>query len=163
MTARTTDHTTFTIERTFDAPPAQVFAAWEDVEARARWAVPAGDEIRFVDTDFRVGGRDVSMCGPAGNLSFRIETYYQDIVSNERLVITETVAGGDTLLSVSLITVEFLAADARTRLVLTDQMVALDGSDIADGSESGWAEVLGNLAAELRHASAADRRSARSH
>ena len=150
MTDRSTRHATFTIERTYDAPAARVFAAWEDIEARARWAVPAGDEIAFVETNFRVGGRDVSRCGPAGDLSFRIETFYQDIVRDERIVLTETVADSNALLSVSLMTVEFHPVAARTRLILTNQMVALDGSDMAEGSESGWGEVLDNLALELQ-------------
>ncbi len=149
-TERSTLHANFTVERTFDALSARVFAAWEDVEARSRWAVPAGDEIVFTESDFRIGGRDVSKCGPAGDLSFQIETRYHDIVPEERIVVTESVTHGATRLSVSLMTVEFKPVGSNTRLVLTHQMVALDGSDIAEGSEAGWTEVLENLARELQ-------------
>lgn len=150
-TDRFTFHANFTVERTFDFSPARVFAAWEDVETRSRWAVPAGDELVFAEADFRVGGRDVSKCGPAGDLSFLIETLYEDIVPEERIVITERVTHGGTRLSVSLMTAEFKPAGPNTRLVLTHQMVALDGSGIAEGSEAGWTEVLENLAHELQY------------
>ncbi len=150
MTERSTRHATVVVERTFDVSPARVFAAWEDVDARMRWAVPAGDEIVFDESDFRVGGRDISRCGPAGDLSFLLEWRYQDIVADERIVLTEIAADGATRLSVSLLTAEFTPAGSSTRLVLTLQVVALDGSDILDGFESGWTEVLENLARELR-------------
>jgi uncharacterized protein YndB with AHSA1/START domain len=150
---RSVQHANFVVEREFDASPARVFRAWADVEARTRWAVPAGDEIVFTESDFRVGGRDVSRCGPAGHLDFVIQTDYQDIVPGERIVVTENVASGGTTLAVSLMTVEFTRAGDGTRLVLTAQMAALDGSDIAEGSEAGWTEVLNNLARELNPAS----------
>lgn len=34
MSDRSTDHSTFVIERTYDAPPARVFNAWADREAK---------------------------------------------------------------------------------------------------------------------------------
>lgn len=68
---------------------------------------------------------------------------------DERLVITERVASGGTLLSVSLMTAEFTPVGPNTRLVLTHQIVALDGAGIVEGSQAGWTEVLENLAHEL--------------
>ena len=160
MTERSARHATFALERTFDASPARVFAAWEDVDARTRWAVPAGDEIVFAESDFRVGGRDVIRCGPAGDLSFLIETSYHDIVPGERIVLTENVDSGAARLSVSLRTVVFEPAGPNTHLTLAEQIVALDGSDILDGSEAGWAEVLENLARELTNAGGVVQRAA---
>ena len=43
MSNRSTDHATFTIERTFDAEPARVFAAWADPQAKAQWFAPPGE------------------------------------------------------------------------------------------------------------------------
>ncbi len=37
MTATTVLHSTFTIERTYGVAPAEVFAAWADPRAKARW------------------------------------------------------------------------------------------------------------------------------
>lgn len=59
MSERSTHHTTFVIERSFAASPAQVFAAWATPEAKARWF--AGPPDKWNEThrelDFRVGGR----------------------------------------------------------------------------------------------------------
>ena len=91
-------------------------------------------------------------CGPAGDLSFLIETSYHDIVPGERIVLTENVDSGAARLSVSLRTVEFKPVGSNTHLTLTEQIVALDGTDILDGSEAGWTEVLENLAREVARA-----------
>jgi uncharacterized protein YndB with AHSA1/START domain len=37
VTDRSVTHATFVVERSYDAPPARVFAAWADPEAKARW------------------------------------------------------------------------------------------------------------------------------
>ena len=47
---------------------------------------------------------------------------------------------------------EFKPVGSNTHLTLTEQIVALDGTDILDGSEAGWTEVLENLAREVARA-----------
>ena len=37
MTERSTNHSTIVIDRTYDASPSRVFAAWSDPEALLRW------------------------------------------------------------------------------------------------------------------------------
>lgn len=61
-------HATIVMERTYNASPARVFAAWESVEARQRWSAPA-DDIRIVyeQAEFFEGGADVSRCVEPGN------------------------------------------------------------------------------------------------
>ncbi len=39
MTARSTYHASFVIERNYDASPARVFSAWANPTAKARWFV----------------------------------------------------------------------------------------------------------------------------
>ncbi len=151
---RSTEHETFVLERVYDAPPTRVFAAWADPAARAQWSAPSADQgIEYLATDFRVGGRDVSRCGPAGDLRIRVEARYHDIVADRRLVFAESVAFEETPLSVSLITVVFAAEGAGTRLTLTDQIAALDGSDMVAGSKAGLGAALENLDGYLRGAS----------
>lgn len=145
-----THHTSFTIRRTYHAPASRVFAAWSYPAARARWGVPKGDGIEYVQSDFRVGGRDVSKCGPGGDLSYEVEATYQDIVPNARIVFTETIDHQGERLGVTLLTVEFGDAGERTRLVLTAQVVGLDSNEMIEGSQSGWNEVLDNLTEELQ-------------
>ena len=56
-----------TMERIYNATPARVFAAWSNAKARERWGRPNDEEIIVYDqADFRVGGEDVSRCGPKG-------------------------------------------------------------------------------------------------
>ena len=59
----------------------RVFEAFADPVARMRWGVPSANvELVYLEADFRVGGRDVSRCGPAGNLMFHVDLTYLDIV-----------------------------------------------------------------------------------
>jgi uncharacterized protein YndB with AHSA1/START domain len=143
-------HDTLVLERDYPAAPARVFAAFADPEARLRWGPPS-DTVRMIyeATDFRVGGQDIAWCGSGEALSYRVETRYEDIVPNARLVMTETVSEDGGRLSVSLITVTFVAQQSGTRLVLIDQIAALDGSDMVTGSRMGWSASLDNLNREL--------------
>lgn len=155
MTDRTVTHATIVVERTYDAPPARVFAALADPEARARWSVPSDDQgLVYDEANFRVGGHDVFRCGPAGDLMFRVTTRYEDIVPDQRIISVETVNDETTRLSVSLITVEVFpehaSASPGTRLVLTDQITSFGGADMVAGSEAGFGAALDNLARELR-------------
>ena len=150
MTEPSTMHATLFLERAYDAAPTRVFAAWESAEARSRWGPPnAATEVIFLETDFRVGGRDLSRCGPKGNATFGVETHYLDIVADRRIVFSETVEHKGSHLSASLITVEMRPAGAGTTLALTVQIAAFDGSGMAEGAEAGWGPALDNLAAEF--------------
>ncbi|HET9535873.1 MAG TPA: SRPBCC family protein [Mesorhizobium sp.] len=150
MTEQKAVHATIVLERSYDAPPSRVFEAFADPAARMRWGVPS-PSVRLVydEADFRVGGRDLSRCGPAGNLKYRVETLYRDIVPDQRIISTEVVNEGETRLAVSQITVEFKPSAAGTRLVLSDQIAALSGADMIAGSKHGYSKALENLAIEV--------------
>jgi uncharacterized protein YndB with AHSA1/START domain len=77
------------------------------------------------------------------------ESLYRDIVPDERIVYTSTLAEGDDLVTVSLTTVEFSPADGGTRLVLTEQGAFLDGREQPAWREQGTAAQLEALAKEL--------------
>jgi len=119
-------HATFSLERSYLAPPAKVFAAWADPAAKARWFTPgpgSGHQL-----DFRVGGREVAAGGPEGGPLMTFETLYRDIVPDQRIVYTSTLSAETDLMTVSLTTVEFTPGeDGGTRLVLTEQGAFLDG------------------------------------
>jgi len=143
-------HATLVMERTYNAAPARVFAAWADVEARKRWSAPA-ENIRIVyeESDFREGGRDVSRCIEPGNADYVAIVHYLDIRADQRIVFAEAVAHGNANVSSALISVELSAADARTRLVLTMQIAAFDGSNMEAGYQFGWSAALDNLGKEF--------------
>ena len=116
MTDRSVTHATFVLERGYDASPARVFAAWADPAAKARWF--AGPEEWGPDEfelDFRVGGREVSRGGPQGGPVHRYEARYQDIVADERIVYSYWMHMDETLISVSVATVELQAEGSGTR------------------------------------------------
>ena len=73
MTERSANHSTIVIERTYDASPSRVFAAWSDPEALLRWgSAGEGWESAIDRFEFEVGGGDVSRFGPKGG-----KTYHQ--------------------------------------------------------------------------------------
>jgi uncharacterized protein YndB with AHSA1/START domain len=139
-TSRSAEHGTFTISRTYPVPPERVFAAWSSKEVKARWFGAPGYEL-----DFRVGGTEVNRGGPPGGPVFTYEATYRDIVPDERIVYGYLMTADDTLMSVSVTTVEFSPAPAGTRLTFTEQGVFLDGADTPAIREKGTGELLDAL------------------
>jgi uncharacterized protein YndB with AHSA1/START domain len=146
VTERSVTHATFSIERTYDASPERVFAAWANPEAKARWF--GGVEAADYELDFRVGGREHSR-GEVKEDTYTFECLYQDIVDNERIVYTYDMHLGKTRISVSLATVELHPEGDGTRLVFTEQGAFLDGLDTPDQRESGTGTLLDALGEEL--------------
>lgn len=143
-------HETITIKRTIEAALEKVFTAWANPDARAIWGPPSVDEgMEFLETDFRVGGKDVYRCGQKGDFCFLVETIYHDIQEPLRLLFTERVSTEDNLLSVSLVTVDLSEIGKATKLDLTVQVASLVGQDMIAGNRGGWEAALNNLAAYL--------------
>ena len=87
--------------------------------------------------------------GPPGGPTHYYDAIYQDIVSDERIVLTYEMHLDKTRISVSLGTTEFKPAGTGTRLVYTEQAVFLDGHDDAGSREHGTRGLFDNLAAVL--------------
>jgi uncharacterized protein YndB with AHSA1/START domain len=148
VSERSVTHATFVIERTYDTPPARVFAAWAEPEAKARWFGPDGDRGDY-ELDFKVGGRELNRgSAPDGDV-YTYDARYQDIVMDERIVYTYDMLRGDTRISVSLATVEFKPDGSGTKLVFTEQGAFLDGQDTPDLREGGTGSLLDALGVEL--------------
>jgi uncharacterized protein YndB with AHSA1/START domain len=155
MSERSVTHATFVIERTYDAAPARVFAAWADPAVKARWfAGPDEWESGRYELDFRVGGRERASGGPPGGPVHTYEARYQDIVPDQRIVLTYDMHLDDARISVSLATVEFRAEGAGTRLVFTEQGAFLDGYDEPSERERGTRDLLDGLGTALGRAPA---------
>jgi uncharacterized protein YndB with AHSA1/START domain len=155
MNERATEHATFVIERTFDATPAQVFAAWADPVAKARWFVgPGGWQELRRELDFRVGGSE-HVSGSLPDMVTRFDSYYHEIVHDERIIYSYRMHLNETPISVSLATVEFKPAEAGTRLVVTEQSAFLDDYKDGGGREHGTGILMDQLEAVLGHQLAA--------
>ncbi|MFE5317651.1 SRPBCC family protein [Paenibacillus sp. NPDC056579] len=143
MTERFVKHATFVVERTYPASPAQVYHAWADPVAKAKWF--SKPDI----FDFRVGGRETSSGGPPEGPIFTFDAFYQEIVPEQRIVYTYTLDSGDTRMSVSITTVEILPADGGTKLIFTEQGAFFDGHDTPEVREHGTGLMLDALGKSL--------------
>jgi len=144
MTKRSVTHSTFGLEREYAVPPARVFAAWSDPEAKSEWFGASDFEL-----DFRIGGREVNRGGPEGGPVFTYDARYQDIVDGERIVYTYDMLMDDTRISVSVTTVEFEPSGDGTRLTYTEQCAFLDGHDTPEQREQGTGTLFEKLAQVL--------------
>jgi uncharacterized protein YndB with AHSA1/START domain len=147
MSERSVEHATFVLERTYDATPDRVFAAWADRQAKARWWGSSADEYEL---DFRIGGREVQRGTDADGNAYTYQALYQDIVTGTRIVYAYDMLVDGTRISVSLATVEFWPASEGTRLVYTEQGAFLDGHDTPAQRGPGIGTLLDKLGAELR-------------
>jgi uncharacterized protein YndB with AHSA1/START domain len=155
MTKRSVTHATFVIERTYDASPARVFAAWATPEAKGLWFAGPDEWVKSShELDFRVGGRERVVGGPPGGPVHSFAARYQDIVPNERIISSYDMHLDDKRISVSLATVEFKPAGAGTLLTYTEQGAFLDGYDNPADREHGTGELLDALGRELQRRSA---------
>jgi uncharacterized protein YndB with AHSA1/START domain len=147
----TAHHASFTIERSFKASPARVFAAWATAEARATWFVGGHGWTQLIrEFDFREGGRErvVGRKGTGTISDFRAS--YVEVIPDRRIVFTYEMFLNDVRVSVSLATVELWPDGKGARMKLTEQgayLVAYDPQGDDNGSrERGTRELLDNLA-----------------
>jgi uncharacterized protein YndB with AHSA1/START domain len=146
---RTVVHDTFVIQRVYAASPARVFSAFADPAAKARWfgdTTPDLEKDTAHLVDFRIGGRE-SLRGdaPGGVPTFTYDAVYQDIVDNERIVYSYEMTLAGRRISVSVATIELIAAAKGTQLILTEQGAYLDGLDTNAAREHGTGELLDAL------------------
>jgi len=129
-------HGHFTIERTYEASPAQVFAAWADPAAKARWFIgPQGWSLIRRELDFRVGGEEL-LHGRYDTRETVFRARFHEIVPDARIVYVYDMYMNETHHSLSLATVEVRVARAGTTLTFNEQVAFLDGTDGIEGVAS---------------------------
>ena len=151
----TTTHSTFVIEHNYSHPPEQLYAAFADPEKKRRWY---GDrdtpQTSVFEMDFRIGGHERTVYHLGPNTPFpgvplTNLTTFEDIVPNQRIVMSSTMIIGDHRMSSSLVTFEFLPMSGGTELRCTHQGAFYEGSDGPQMREQGWRGLLDRFAKEL--------------
>jgi uncharacterized protein YndB with AHSA1/START domain len=142
--ARSIKHGSFVIERRLDCDPAVVYRAWTQKDAKAMWFNgPPGKWTESArEMDVRVGGRDLLAGKFADGSESRFESLYLEVVPEKRLVYVYDMFFQGKKLSVSLASIEFVAAGKGTRLLVTEQHAFLDGHEDAGSRERGTLQLL---------------------
>jgi uncharacterized protein YndB with AHSA1/START domain len=146
MTEHSVKHSTFTLERTYSASPAQVFAAWADRDTKAKWFAASDPAYTL---DFRVGGAEAAHGRTDDGAEIVAESVYRDILTDERIVYTTLLYGRGVLATVSVTTVEFVPRSTGTHLVLTEQDTLLDDQEQPEWRQQGTGDWLDALGREL--------------
>ena len=136
--------TTYRLERSIPASPAEVFDAWTQAAAMSRWMAPADDfAVTVHRADARVGGEyRVEMLAPDGARHV-VHGSYVELVPGKRIVLTwewETnPAAGN-----SQVTVDLAPEGTGTRLTLTHDR--FPDSATRDHHAQGWIGCVDRLA-----------------
>jgi uncharacterized protein YndB with AHSA1/START domain len=146
------------IERTFDAPVGLIWQMWTVPQHFAAWYGPSGATIPVAKMDVRVGGTRLvrmDVQTPDGAMQMWFTGQYLEVIENERLVFTESIAdeNGRVLSPLDLgmpeghpatteVRVEIEDVGGRTKMVLTHVGIP-EGSPGA----AGWSMAFDKLAA----------------
>ena len=148
------------LERTFDAPVDLIWQLWTDPEHFKAWYGPDGATIPVAKMDVRVGGTRLvcmEMQSPNGPMRMWFTGDYREVVENERLVYTESMADehGNVLAPSAMgmpeghpttteISVVFEGVDGRTKMVMTHAGIPSDSP-----GATGWTMAFDKLATYL--------------
>ena len=142
-----------TISRFINAAPSKVWSAWSQPEHLARWWIPEPAECKVVKLDLRPGGGfETRMREGEGAFTPHVEACFLDIVPEQRLVWTTTLAEGwrpiEPWLALTAI-IAFAAEGQGTRYsARVMHKTAADSRKHAElGFEDGWGTTIDQLAA----------------
>ncbi|MFN7053194.1 MAG: SRPBCC domain-containing protein, partial [Gemmobacter sp.] len=137
---------TLTFKRQVAAPVETLWQAWTAPAARAVWAAPAPSvTVVFLESDTRIGGREISLCKVAGQADIRCECGWLHLVPPQRSVNYEVISADGVTQSTALVTTDFDGVGADSRLEVTVQLSSL-AADMAEGYRQGFEAGLDNLA-----------------
>jgi uncharacterized protein YndB with AHSA1/START domain len=144
------------IEHIFDAPIDLIWKMWVDPEHFKNWYGPKGARVPIVEMDVRVGGKRLvcmEMQTPGGNMKMWTTGEYKEIVPNQRLVYTDSMAdeNGNVVSPAAMgmpegypettqVTVRLEDLGERTKMVMTHA-----GVTAGTGAEAGWEQAFTKL------------------
>jgi uncharacterized protein YndB with AHSA1/START domain len=143
-------HGSFSVERIYRHPAELVFFAHADVATTRRWRVEGeGFEILEHEMDFRVDGAEVARFRYGDGPVIRMDSQFQAIEPDRRIVFTYRMAIGEAPMSVSLATIEITPVDGGSKLTFTEQGAYFGDPAAVASREEGTRGLLESLAAEL--------------
>lgn len=136
---------TLIFEREAAAPASVLWKAWMDPAVRAVWASPTPSvTVEFLETDTRVGGREISLCKVDGQRDIRCENGWLVLQPEMRSVNYEVISCEGVTQSAALVTADLSGDDARSRLRVTVQLSSL-ATDMEAEYREGFDAGLDNL------------------
>jgi uncharacterized protein YndB with AHSA1/START domain len=143
-------HGHFALTRDLPHPPAAVYRAFAEADAKARWFA-GGDAWTPIERsmEVRTGGREIAKGRWRSGVVTTFEAVYLDVLPCERLVYAYTMHLDAKKISASLATLEFSATPGGCRLKITEQGAFFDGYDDAGSRERGTRELIERMAASL--------------
>lgn len=160
MTEDSSSQDRVVIERSFDAPAALIWQMWTEPRHFAAWYGPTGATIPVANMDVRIGGSRLvcmEMRTPNGPMQMWFTGEYREVIVNERLVYTESMAdaNGNVIASpdaqapgghptTTEITIELQELSGRTRMVMIHAGIPANSPGAA-----GWNMAFDKLAAYL--------------
>ena len=132
------------LSKVIPAPPESVFRAWTEPDQIARWSAPPGARVAESRVALEPGGAwKIGIRDEEGTVHTAFGAY-REIDAPNRLVYTWDWEG-ETSVGETEVTVEFLADDGSTRVVLTHE--GFPAGEAAEGHAQGWDACLGLLEA----------------
>lgn len=146
------------IERIFDAPVDLIWQMWTRPEHFKKWYGPQGFSVPVAEMDVRAGGKRL-VCmerqTPEGSMKLWTTGEYLEVVSNQRLVYTESPADENgNVVSPSVygmdddehpatteVSVLLEDLDGRTKMTMTHA-----GLPSNEGANAGWEQAFDKLA-----------------
>ena len=147
QTSTTAVHNTFVIERKYSHSPERVFAAFADPSQKRQWYAEGDHDIKEYEMDFQVGGSERFRYAfkpghPIAGSEILNEGSFYDIVPDGRIVMATKMSLNGKTIVMTLVTLEFVRADAGTELVLTNQGTFLDWEGGPQMIEAVWRSLL---------------------
>jgi uncharacterized protein YndB with AHSA1/START domain len=154
QTAESIIHNTFVVERSYPQPPDRVFAAFAQPARKRRWYAEGDQEIQEFEMEFRAGGAErysyrFKEGHPIAGSVIANESTYQDIVPENRIVMTSRMSLNGKPIVVMIATFEFRPSGAGTELILTHQGAFIEWAMGVQMIEAGWKSLLDRLATYL--------------
>jgi uncharacterized protein YndB with AHSA1/START domain len=162
MSDNTISKDAIVIERTFDVPVNLIWQMWTQPEHFKNWYGPKGFTVPVAEMDVRVGGKHLFCMErqtPDGSMKMWSTGEYREVVPNERLVYTDSIADehgnvvspsaygmNDEYPVTTEVTVLLEDLDGRTKMVVTHAGVPANEG----GANAGWEQAFAKMADHIK-------------